>query len=155
MVHEFIVSQNTYVLNAEAENWQEAVKIGTNILEQKGFIKPTYYEDIVRQHKEIGPYYVIAPGIAMPHSNPEKGVIKTCWSLVTLGTPIDFGSEGNDPIDIILTLASVDTKEHNEQSIVQVVEIFDTPPLVEAIRNAQNVEELVRGFQLYYKVPVE
>lgn len=142
------------MLKAQAENWQEAVKISTDILERKGFIEPTYYEDIVRQHKEIGPYYVIAPGIAMPHTNPDKGVRKTCWSLVTLSAPVDFGNEDNDPIDIILTLASVDTKEHNEQSIVQVVEIFDTPPLVEAIRNAQNVEALVRGFESYYKSPV-
>ncbi len=90
----------------------------------------------------------------MPHTNPDKGVIKTCWSLVTLNTAVAFGNEDNDPIDIILTLASVDTKEHNEQSIVQVVEIFDTPALIQAIQEAKTVEELRNGFELYYTPPV-
>ncbi len=53
LVHEFIFAEGTLALKAEARDWKAAVKIGTDLLEKKGFLQPSYYHDIVKQHEEI------------------------------------------------------------------------------------------------------
>ena len=37
------------------------------------------------------------------------------FALVTLKTPVRFGDEDNDPIDILITMAAVDAKTHRHQ----------------------------------------
>ena len=46
--------------------------------------------DVVR---DMGPYIVLAPGLAMPHARPEMGAKQVGAALVTLEKPIDFGSQ--------------------------------------------------------------
>jgi len=62
--------------------------------------------------KEIGPYIVIAPGIAMPHARPEAGAKKIGMSLITLKTPVNFGNKENDPVKIVVCLSAIDHSTH-------------------------------------------
>lgn len=71
-------------LQAEAETWQDAVKIGVDLLVAADVVEPRYYQAILDGVEQFGPYFVIAPGLAMPHGRPEEGVKKTGFSLVTL-----------------------------------------------------------------------
>lgn len=71
-------------LQAEANTWQEAVKIGVDLLVAADVVEPRYYQAILDGVEQFGPYFVIAPGLAMPHGRPEEGVKKTGFSLVTL-----------------------------------------------------------------------
>lgn len=63
---------------------QEAVKIGVDLLVAADVVEPRYYRAILDGVEQFGPYFVIAPGPAMPHGRPEEGVKKTGFSLVTL-----------------------------------------------------------------------
>ena len=141
-----LLENQFFALQAEAKDWKAAVQLGTNILEAAGFIRPTYYEEICNTVEKIGPYFLLAPGIAMPHARPECGVEQTGFALVTLKTPVCFGDAENDPIDILLTMASKDAKTQNEQSIVQVVELLDSEERVENIRKARSALDLQEIF---------
>ena len=77
MLKESLIENNSIKLNQTAANWEEAIKIGTDLLVASGAIEPRYYENIVSKIKEMGPYIVLAPGLAMPHARPEEGVIRT------------------------------------------------------------------------------
>ncbi len=77
-------------LQAEAETWQDAVKIGVDLLVAADVVEPRYYQAILDGVEQFGPYFVIAPGLAMPHGRPEEGVKKTGFSLVTLKKPLEF-----------------------------------------------------------------
>lgn len=53
-------------LQAEANTWQEAVKIGVDLLVAADVVEPRYYQAILDGVEQFGPYFVIAPGLAMP-----------------------------------------------------------------------------------------
>lgn len=48
-------------LQAEAETWQEAVKIGVDLLVAADVVEPRYYQAILDGVEQFGPYFVIAP----------------------------------------------------------------------------------------------
>jgi PTS system ascorbate-specific IIA component len=54
--------------------------------------------------QELGPYAVIAPGIALLHARPDDGVLAPCLALITLSRAVEFGSEQNDPVDLVFAL---------------------------------------------------
>lgn len=53
---------------------REAVKIGVDLLVAADVVEPRYYRAILDGVAQHGPYFVIAPGLAMPHGRPEEGV---------------------------------------------------------------------------------
>lgn len=133
-------------LNAEASTWQEAVKIGVDLLVETDVVEPRYYQAILDGVERFGPYFVIAPGLAMPHGRPEEGVKKTGFALVTLKTPMVFNHEDNDPVDILITLAAVDARAHQEDGIMQIVNLFEDEAnfdRLRACRTEQDVLDLI------------
>lgn len=120
-----LIENDSIELNASADNWREAIKIGTDMLIASGAILPTYHEAIIRSVEELGPYIVIAPNLALPHARPENGVVKTAFALVTLDTPIHFDGE-EEPVDVLFTLAGSSSDEHME-GLMEVTKVLDDP----------------------------
>ena len=123
MLKESLIENNSIKLNQTAANWEEAIKIGTDLLVVSGAIEPRYYENIISKIKEMGPYIVLAPGLAMPHARPDEGVIRTAFGLTTLAQPVDFDGE---QISVLVTLAGSDSDTHME-GIMEITQIFDDP----------------------------
>ena len=77
-------------------------------LEEDGTIEPNYKEDIIACVEKYGPYIVIMPNVAMPHSQEgAKGVNKTAVAFMKLEKPVSF--DENDPekdAQLFFTLAS-------------------------------------------------
>ena len=141
-----LVENNAIRLQAEARTWQEAVKLGVDLLVEAEVVEPRYYQAILDGVERFGPYFVIAPGIAMPHGRPEEGVKKNGFALVTLKTPLVFNHEDNDPVDILITLAAVDARTHQEDGIMQIVNLFEDEEnfdRLRACRTAQQVLDLI------------
>ena len=84
MLKESLIENHSIALNQTATSWKEAIKIGTDLLVKAGTIEPSYYDHIISNIEKMGPYIILAPGLAMPHARPEEGVIKTSFALVTL-----------------------------------------------------------------------
>lgn len=118
-----LIENNSILLNQSATNWEEAIKIGTDLLEKAGTIEPRYYDNIVSKIKEMGPYIILAPGLAMPHARPEEGVIKTSFALVTLSEPVYFDGD-DEPVNVLLTLAGSDSDQHM-QGLMEITQILD------------------------------
>ncbi len=77
-------------LQAEAETWQDAVKIGVDLLVAADEVEPRYYQAILDAVEQHGPYSVLAPGLAMAHGRPDEGVQKTGVALVTQPKPLGY-----------------------------------------------------------------
>ncbi len=146
-LQEHILSKGTARFGVQAKTWQEAVKAGTDLLETAGVVSPQYYEEILKSVEQLGPYFVIMPGIAMPHARPEGGVLNNGFALVTLEEPVNFGDPDNDPVDILLTLAAIDAKTQTEEAIVQVVELLDNEGAIEQLRKIKTMDELKALFE--------
>ncbi len=60
-------------LQAEAETWQDAVKIGVDLLVAADVVEPRYYQAILDAVEQHGPYFVLAPGTGNAARTPGRG----------------------------------------------------------------------------------
>ncbi|MDP8032803.1 PTS sugar transporter subunit IIA [Pasteurella atlantica] len=118
-----LIENNSIKLNQTATSWEEAIKIGTDMLVDSGAIEPRYYDNIINKVKEMGPYIILAPGLAMPHARPEEGVIKTAFALVTLTDPVFFDGE-DEGVKVLITLSGSSSDEHM-QGIMEITQVLE------------------------------
>ena len=85
-------------LGATAQDWRAAVRLAGDALVTSGATAPAYTDEMIATVEQLGPYIVIAPGIALAHSRPSPAVLRAGISLVTLARPVDFGHRTNDPV---------------------------------------------------------
>ena len=60
------------------------IRHGGQLMVDAGFTEPTYTEAMIDVVRDMGPYIVLAPGLAMPHARPEMGAKQVGTALVTL-----------------------------------------------------------------------
>ncbi|MGI1690430.1 BglG family transcription antiterminator [Thermoanaerobacter uzonensis] len=137
-----LLTKDTIKLNVEAKDWEEAVKIGGELLVKNGFAEPQYVDAMINTVKEIGPYIVIAPGIAMPHARPEAGAKKIGMSLITLKNSVNFGNKENDPVKIVVSLCAIDHSSHLK-ALSELVELLGDEKFVTILTKAQRKEEVL------------
>ncbi len=107
-----LLQENMIGLNVPVGNWKEALQQGAQLLIDSGGVEPRYLDAMIAMVKDLGPYVVIAPGLALGHAGPDQGVKRTCFSLVTLSTPVNFGVPENDPVNIVFSFAAPNKEEH-------------------------------------------
>lgn len=113
MLREFVEKKH-YKFAESAPSWQEAIRMSCEPLVADGTVEKEYAEDIIECITKYGPYIVIMPNIAMPHSQEyAEGVHKTAISFMKLEKPVSF-EEGNPELDakLFFTLASCDSEQH-------------------------------------------
>lgn len=129
-------------VNIKASTWEEAVDVAGAIMERRCITHHSYTEAMKETLKSLGPYCVIAPGIAMPHARPEDGVIQTGFSLITLEQPVEFGSKANDPVDIVIGFAAIN-KQNHVTALKEIATYFGDYRFIQAIRAARTKRDLL------------
>lgn len=124
-----------------AKDWQQAIDYSMEILLQKGYVTPGYVSAIKKTTQETGPYYILAPFVAMPHARPECGAVKTGLSLTLLKNAVAFG-EGREPVKLLIGLSAADSDEHIG-AIQALSEMFCEESQIEALLNANTERQLV------------
>ena len=112
------------------------------MLEKTGAVEHRYVDAMVNSVKTIGPYIVIAPGIAMPHARPESGSNKVGMSLITLKNPVNFGNKENDPVKIVVCLCAIDHVTHLK-ALSELVEMLGDDENVKIISSSTDVNEVL------------
>ncbi|PSW20721.1 PTS mannitol transporter subunit IIA [Photobacterium sanctipauli] len=143
-----LLTQDVISVHDSAENWQQAIELACQPLLDKGAIEKSYVEAIFRSHNEMGPYYVVGPGIAMPHARPEDGVKKLSLSLTVIRDGVNFDADENDPVKLLVTLAATDSNSHVD-AIAQLAELFMNEEHVAAICEAKDVETIRAIIETY------
>ncbi|GAA0732645.1 PTS sugar transporter subunit IIA [Clostridium oceanicum] len=133
-------------LSVDCKNPEEAIKMAGKLLLYDDFIKESYIKGAIENFRKNGAYFVIAPGIAIPHSRPEDGVNKTGISLVVLKNPLEFGNKINDPVKIIIFLATKGNDEHVKY-ISRLARIFGEEENISIILNAKLKKEIIQIFE--------
>lgn len=137
-----LLTPERVVTGVHAANWEEAVRASGQVLLDTGAIEPRYIDGMVNTTRELGAYIVIAPGLAIPHSRPEDGVLEPCMAVVKLADPVEFGNEDNDPVKTLIAFGVVDSNQHVE-ALQQMAEILSDPANFEALQNAESREEIL------------
>jgi ascorbate PTS system EIIA or EIIAB component len=124
-------------------DWQAAIEAVARPLLQEQAISQRYVDTIILQKQEIGPYFVIAPRIAMPHARPEQGAEKLGLSVLKLAQGVNFDADENDPVDILFMFAAPDSNSHIEM-ITQLAEVLSDEEKMAQVLSAANQAELSR-----------
>ncbi|NLN41777.1 MAG: BglG family transcription antiterminator [Clostridiales bacterium] len=137
-----LLTEKTIKLKVRASNWEEAIRIGGELLVENDFVEQRYVDAMIKNVKEMGPYIVIAPGVAIPHARPEDGVKQACMSLITLEKPVNFGNKNNDPTYIVICLGAQNNHSHLK-AISELMQILDNNELVLKIIGSSNKKDLL------------
>lgn len=144
MLKEFVES-NHYKFAEGAPDWQEAIRMSCESLEADGTVEANYKDDIIECVKKYGPYIVIMPEVAMPHSQEcAKGVHKTAIGFMKLEKPVSF-EPGNPEMDarLFFTLASCNPDQHLE-NMTKLSALLMNEKAVAALLEAETPEDLIR-----------
>lgn len=136
-------------LKVPAADWTEAVRAAGGLLVQAGKCKADYIQAMIDAVHEMGPYMVLAPGLALAHARPEDGVLEMGISLITLETPIEFGSEANDPVSLVIAFGGVDNSSHMGllAELAGFLEDENRRAQLTAADSADDVLQAIRDFQ--------
>jgi mannitol operon transcriptional antiterminator len=137
-----MLPRDMIALKVSVGDWQEAVRVAGKLLVDSGAAEPRYVPAMIRMVEEIGPYIVIAPGIAIPHARPEEGAKKSSLSFVTLDPPVNFGNEHNDPVSIVIAFAAP-RKEGHLEALKEVARLLEDSDRVERLKQASSVDEVL------------
>jgi PTS system ascorbate-specific IIA component len=135
------IHDGTIELQDKVESWPQALELCAQPLLEAKTITPDYITAIIEQHHALGPYYVLAPGLAMPHARPEEGAQGLGLSLLKLQHGVNFGSEEHDPVDLIIMLAALDKHSHIEM-ISSLAELFSSDEDMRLLHQAKTLEEI-------------
>jgi ascorbate PTS system EIIA or EIIAB component len=130
-----LVAPDSVRARVEAADRNEAVALAGGLLVDLGAVEPRYVEAMQQILDDIGPYAVVAPGVAMPHARPDDGVHEAAISVVTLAAPVAFGHSRNDPVDLIVAFAAVDKRSHLD-ALQQLAEVLGDADAVARMRAA-------------------
>ena len=149
MLREF-VERKHYKFAEEAADWREAIRMSCEPLEADGTVEGNYKEDIIACVEKYGPYIVIMPDVAMPHSQEcARGVHKTAIGFMKLEKPVSF-EPGNPEMDasLFFTLASCNPDQHLA-NMTKLSELLMNEDVVEALKHVKSPEDLL-GIQEKY-----
>ncbi|MBO0413093.1 PTS sugar transporter subunit IIA [Enterococcus hulanensis] len=126
----------------EITDWREAIAESCQLLMDKKFIDQNYVDEIIRCVEEHGPYIVIVPEVAMPHSSEDsEGVFGTAISFTKMKQPIQFESEDEEKSAVLFfTLAAKNAEEHME-NIQNLSELLMTEGLIERLVATKSIED--------------
>lgn len=128
-------------MRVQSRNWQEAVRQSGELLVAAGLADPGYIDAMIQTTQELGPYCVLAPGIAMPHARPDETVKQSGFSAITLKHPVEFGNPDNDPVYLVIAFCTLDHDAHIK-ALSMMAESVSRPDFLEMVKKAQDAEEL-------------
>ena len=104
---------NSIAHHIEVTDWEGALTKAVALLETDLRVTSEYLGEVLAANQKLGPYFVIAPGIAIAHAAPGVGVLETGMALLRLEQPVISGSN-NVPVRLVFAFCSVDADSHVE-----------------------------------------
>jgi PTS system ascorbate-specific IIA component len=109
-----IVEKNLFSFVDSVDSWEEAIRQSCKALEKAGIVGEKYAEEIIKCVTENGPYIVLMPGIALPHSMENSpNAYDTAIAFTKINKPVSF--DDNDPektASVFFTLAATNDELH-------------------------------------------
>lgn len=131
-------------------SWEEAVTASYQPLIVDGTIEDCYIGQVIESIRTLGPYIVLAPDIAMPHTTMNAaGVYQTAISFMRVEEPVHF-TEGDPENDarLFFSLAAKDPEEHLE-NMQHLAELLMTEGITEDLLACRSPEDLLRLEEKY------
>lgn len=109
-----LITEDSVQFDVVAKDRNQAISLAGEILVKQKKVDSSYIPAMIENCEKFGPYIVLAPGLAIPHAAPNAGIKELGISCVILNEPVVFGNEENDPVKLVICIASPDNKSHLE-----------------------------------------
>ena len=126
----------------EIIDWEAAIIAAVSLLEVDAKVTSNYVSRVMEATQKHGPYFVVAPGIAIAHAAPGEDVLETGMALLRLEKPV-FSGSSNDPVKLLFAFCAVDSASHigllsrfaEIMTLEGNINILQTEPNLAVIRN--------------------
>lgn len=133
---------NSLAISNQQLSWSEALARVTSLLVLDHRATDGYVAEVLASNEKLGPYFVVAPGIAIAHAGPSSSVLKTGFALLRLDAPVTSGSI-NDPVRLLFAFCAVDAQSHLEL-LAQFASVMSEPGKVNLLLNAVDSDAIRR-----------
>lgn len=150
MLRYFYDNNLVSITDKEPKDWEEAIWESGKILKENGLITDRYIEQVIADVKEYGPYIVIVPGVAMPHSSAKnEGVLGTGIGFTIFPKAVSFvpGDQDKDA-QLFFMLAAKDSAKHME-NIAALSDMLMTEGLLEDLQSITSMEDYLKVMEKY------
>lgn len=145
-----LVNKNLTQFENHFDSWEEAVRASYQTMLKQNIVEEVYVDQVVDCIKEFGPYIILIPNVAMPHSSQgAEGVNQSAISFMKVEKPVSF-EEGNPEKDaqLFFALAALDSQQHMN-NIMALSELLMNEELVSELKDAKSNEDLIRLAEKY------
>lgn len=153
MFKELIENKHT-IFYKEANDWKEAIKLSCIPLIETGYCTDEYVSLIIKCVEELGPYIVLVPGLAMPHSTVSaQGVNKSAISFAQFEKPVVFHDKetGEDKTaNSFFVLCAKEPNEHME-NMRKLFTILSDENILNEVFKAKTNEDLLKIDELIHE----
>ncbi|SUO93580.1 PTS sugar transporter subunit IIA [Suttonella ornithocola] len=123
--------------------WQEAIRASCQPLEADGTVDNTYSQQIIDCINKYGPYIVIAPMIAMPHSQENaEGVHGTAISFMKTQEIVAFDPDDREKDARLFFTIATQNHEQHLKNISALAMMLDNEALIEDLLIAETEKDL-------------
>lgn len=143
ILKEFVENKLTVFIE-KVDTWEDAIRLGCEPLLRDGTITEEYVLSIIESIKQHGPYIVITPMVAIPHSTQEAGGVNgTKISFMKVDNVVKF-DENDSTYDakLFFTLAAKDPTEHME-NLQKLMELLMKDNVIDELLAAKSDEDLL------------
>jgi PTS system mannitol-specific IIA component/PTS system ascorbate-specific IIA component len=141
------LEESLIALDVEVDTADNAILLAGQLLEKENLVENSYLDAMLKSYHKNGPYFVLAPQIAMPHARPEDGVNEACVSFIRLKQPVVFGHKSNDPVKFVFALGASSSEEHLKvlQKLMVLLSNKENVDKLETASNYDDIKKLIGG----------
>ncbi|MFD1020268.1 BglG family transcription antiterminator [Thalassobacillus hwangdonensis] len=137
-----LLTHETIRFKDSVGDWEEAIREASAPLLEQQSIQPKYVEAMINNVKELGPYIVIAPKIAIPHARPEAGVERLGMSFLRVKEEVHFSEKEKHRAQLIIVLAAIDNETHLK-ALAQLTDVLSNEENIDRLIEANESEEVI------------
>lgn len=137
-----VLERELIQITSEISTWEDAIIKAADPLVNRNYINQQYVQAMIESVKKLGPYIVIAPGVAIAHARPEDGVHKMGISLLKINHSIPFSDKGHH-VSLVFVLAALDSTSHLN-ILSELAEVLSDNERLNQIKNASSVDQIVK-----------
>jgi PTS system ascorbate-specific IIA component len=130
-----LFSEGAISLAPTSLSFRAAVADSVRLLVSAGHAKAEYVDQVLENLDKLGPYFVVAPHVAIAHATGTGQVLTPGLSLLKLERGVVSGSNENDPVHLIFSLCTPNDLDHIEL-LSKFARVMSTEGVVNSLLNA-------------------
>ena len=143
-----MLSADRVLLDANAADWREAVKLSGELLLKSGKVDEKAIRSMIESIEANGPYVVIYPSIAIPHVDTGGGAKSAAASFVRLSEPVQFNHKENDPVLFIIAFSVTDSTSIG-RALYNLTQMLSVEDFLPRLKQAKSETELLSLVDFY------